>query len=737
MAEATDQRAAGEETVAATPGRSSLPSAELSRHVYAPEYLLSFQQQPNCRVKPEGLQDLTDILPGHAKPKGGQHHGKAGTQRPPRHEPRGQGTRDGAKEWRRESDTASATAPIPATTDKNVWQRPKRADGKDKMLRDVIGILNKLTPEKFEPLRQQLVELISQVTDVSILEDLINQIFDRALSEPQFSKMYAQLCHSIREVCPKFERDGKQVNFKQLLLNRCQKEFEKEVSANEQALHESKERARMFGNVIFIGELFKLGLLTDKIMHTCIINALLPEQPTEEKLEAFCKLMSTVGKQLDTQAKAPHRMTIYFRRLEDMKNQKNLSSRIRFMLTDLIDMRGNGWVGVGTDNTPKKIEEVHKMMDQTVKTTHSARLGQTRSLPAPATTAAPPAVVTSVSGAAKKGDGDGWELPSKRNRGRGNKTGSTESVNRKNDKLNKATAPTGPSSRGRSRGGQQRGGRGLAPVRLQKAQHLSNSFALLDTESEDDDDEKAESFSTKRGDSTKASTSSLDHQEALRVPQDQPPNDPTNTNILTQDTAKKLDQDIELLLDEYLMNDDVLDAGECIKDLNAPEYHHKVVFKALVKAIEGRTDRECQLVSKLLVQLLHDHGILSPSAIAQGFVEVLQVVNDIDLDSPKASTCLGGMIGQAVVFKVLPLSFLDARLDHLVASGKALKILSEFIRVIGSQTKPSEMNTMFSEAGIDFKQFLPEDRRSLDFLQSYLREQLINVDLCSTFVPVS
>jgi len=62
------------------------------------------------------------------------------------------------------------------------------------------------------------------------------------------------------------------------------------------------------------------------------------------------------------------------------------------------------------------------------------------------------------------------------------------------------------------------------------------------------------------------------------------------------------------------------------------------------------------------------------------------VVNDIDLDSPKASTCLGGMIGQAVVFKVLPLSFLDARLDHLVASGKALKILSEFIRVIGSQT---------------------------------------------------
>lgn len=186
------------------------------------------------------------------------------------------------------------------------------------------------------------------MTDVSILEDLINQvkaalhvhlrstpfhtitrrlwihqIFDRALSEPQFSKMYAQLCHSIREVCPKFERDGKQVNFKQLLLNRCQKEFEKEVqnllpksmptrcpqltlfqvSANEQALHESKERARMFGNVIFIGELFKLGLLTDKIMHTCIINALLPEQPTEEKLEAFCKLMSTVGKQLDTQAK--------------------------------------------------------------------------------------------------------------------------------------------------------------------------------------------------------------------------------------------------------------------------------------------------------------------------------------------------------------------------------------------------------------------------------------------------
>lgn len=47
-----------------------------------------------------------------------------------------------------------------------------------------------------------------------------------------------------------------------------------------------------------IGELFKLKMLTAHIMHDCVVKLLKDEH--EESLECLCKLMSTIGKDLDT-----------------------------------------------------------------------------------------------------------------------------------------------------------------------------------------------------------------------------------------------------------------------------------------------------------------------------------------------------------------------------------------------------------------------------------------------------
>lgn len=47
----------------------------------------------------------------------------------------------------------------------------------------------------------------------------------------------------------------------------------------------------------FIGELFKLGMLTATIMHQCIEHLLSNEE--EESLECLCKLLTTIGKDLE------------------------------------------------------------------------------------------------------------------------------------------------------------------------------------------------------------------------------------------------------------------------------------------------------------------------------------------------------------------------------------------------------------------------------------------------------
>ena len=58
-----------------------------------------------------------------------------------------------------------------------------------------------------------------------------------------------------------------------------------------------KNKRRILGNIRFIGELFKLQMLIEQIMHDCIFKLLCSKD--EESLECMSNLMSTIGKILD------------------------------------------------------------------------------------------------------------------------------------------------------------------------------------------------------------------------------------------------------------------------------------------------------------------------------------------------------------------------------------------------------------------------------------------------------
>ena len=73
----------------------------------------------------------------------------------------------------------------------------------------VKGTLNKLTPEKFERLLQQLVDV---VTSAEILHTTISLVFESAVAQPTFVAMYADLCDRLSKVCharPFFEKSSK------------------------------------------------------------------------------------------------------------------------------------------------------------------------------------------------------------------------------------------------------------------------------------------------------------------------------------------------------------------------------------------------------------------------------------------------------------------------------------------------------------------------------------------------
>lgn len=100
-------------------------------------------------------------------------------------------------------------------------------------------------------------------------------------------------------------------------------------------------------------------MLTVNIMVRCLHNLL--ENKDEEPLECLCKLLSTIGKELETKHVDLSPIINQMRAIADRKGGNNkVSSRIRFMIQDVIDLRQSQWVPRRQDLNPKTIEQIQK-----------------------------------------------------------------------------------------------------------------------------------------------------------------------------------------------------------------------------------------------------------------------------------------------------------------------------------------------------------------------------------------
>lgn len=87
--------------------------------------------------------------------------------------------------------------------------------------------MNKLTPQKFETLLVQVGRLAIDTKER--LQGVIDLVFEKAVDEPNFSVAYALMCSELAliQVPSNNKKEGDSVNFRKLLVTRCQLEFEK------------------------------------------------------------------------------------------------------------------------------------------------------------------------------------------------------------------------------------------------------------------------------------------------------------------------------------------------------------------------------------------------------------------------------------------------------------------------------------------------------------------------------
>ncbi|XP_046725843.1 eukaryotic translation initiation factor 4 gamma 3-like isoform X3 [Silurus meridionalis] len=629
-------------TPAEGPNSATVAQLENRRIQYSKDFILSLQFKPASMQKPEGLPPVKDIILD--------------------------------KEL-----TASLRQPLPCKIFRivpmneevelkkaeNAWKpcMKRRNSTEDpetqkteELFRTVRSILNKLTPEMFNQLMKQLKEL--HIDTEERLKGVVNLIFEKAIDEPNFSMGYGIMCKSLAAIdVPMANKPHSNVNFRTLLLHRCQKEFDKDktsndvldkkqqeleaaVSASERErlqdeLEEAKNQAcrKTKGNMKFIGQLFKLRMLTESIIHNCVVKLL--KRNDEGSLECLSILLTTAGKEIDLEM-GKSRMDQYIKQIEKIINERKTSSRIRFMLQDVIDLRLNNWVSKKAEKGPKTIEQIHK-------------------------------------------DAQFEELEEQLKVHK-----QLKSKGKRRPVILKDSTVLAPAKKDT-----------IDPNKIPKMNKLANNDAIYLGSNWDRRGQRNWKKGCNGGNGDKAS---------IPVKLNTVEDSTTNKPALSEEEMEKQSKSI---IEEYLHANDYKEALHCVKELD----QGRMLYLFVRVGVETTLERK-QITRDQMGHLFHrllQAGILSASQFFKGFSETLEVAEDLATDIPYIWRYIAELVHPVLQEGGISLRELFCEFNKpLLTVARAGILFSEILHLLCKQMSQKEVGDLWRDSKLNWADFLPE-----------------------------
>eukprot|EP00079_Xenopus_tropicalis_P027489 XP_012821786.1 PREDICTED: programmed cell death protein 4 isoform X1 [Xenopus tropicalis] len=103
--------------------------------------------------------------------------------------------------------------------------------------------------------------------------------------------------------------------------------------------------------------------------------------------------------------------------------------------------------------------------------------------------------------------------------------------------------------------------------------------------------------------------------------------------------VNKLVKEIDLLLKEFVLSGDVVEAERCLQELEVPHFHHELVYEAVLMVLEANGNNTYKMMLSLLEALLKS-GAITLDQMKRGYDRIYQEIPDINLDVPKAYSVL-------------------------------------------------------------------------------------------------
>ncbi|KAK1363228.1 Initiation factor eIF-4 gamma [Heracleum sosnowskyi] len=148
----------------------------------------------------------------------------------------------------------------------------------------------------------------------------------------------------------------------------------------------------------------------------------------------------------------------------------------------------------------------------------------------------------------------------------------------------------------------------------------------------------------------------------------------------TQVTVEEVKKKIANLLKEYVESGDTSEACRCIQELGVTFFHHEVVKRALIQAMEIPAAETAIL--KLLKEAAEE-GLISTSQMLKGFARLAESLDDLALDVPSAKALFESLVPCAITQGWLDASFLKSfgEIQHVYAE-KVKRYKEEVVTII-------------------------------------------------------
>ena len=241
-----------------------------------------------------------------------------------------------------------------------------------------IKVLNKITETNFEVQSTELLKVLCENKEKMSVAIISNLILEKIWYDKSFYRLYVNLCKKLWEnnewVSECYEvsyiQKGKKkeyfytlyfeskqslkgpfktnelakenaikmANFKTVFVALCRdnfyrrEEFIKEMVNMPDSNQKYKLKRRLFGTIEILGHIYEMGYLEESIIHYLLLSLLHPENKGskyEEELETMKLLWNIVYKKIGSKKNE-------YKNLLKQENKKNWSSRIKFMISDMI-----------------------------------------------------------------------------------------------------------------------------------------------------------------------------------------------------------------------------------------------------------------------------------------------------------------------------------------------------------------------------------------------------------------